>query len=60
MRVQQEPKCSVLGRLGFINIMLIFSQHLTTNCINKSPIGNSVYIYSDRDPSNEFKQYYKG
>ena len=23
------------------------------------PIGNSVYIYSDREPSNEFKQYYK-
>ena len=22
------------------------------------PIGNSVYIYSDRDPSDEFKQYY--
>ena len=24
------------------------------------PIGNSVYIYSDREPTNEFKQYYKG
>jgi uncharacterized glyoxalase superfamily protein PhnB len=24
------------------------------------PIGNSVYIYSDREPSSEFKQYYKG
>lgn len=24
------------------------------------PIGNSVYIYSDRVPSDEFKQYYKG
>ncbi len=24
------------------------------------PIGNSVYIYSDREPSDEFKQYYKG
>jgi len=24
------------------------------------PIGNSVYIYSDRAPSAEFKQYYKG
>ena len=23
------------------------------------PIGNSVYIYSNRDPSDEFKQYYK-
>lgn len=23
------------------------------------PIGNTVYIYSDRDPSNEFKEYYK-
>ncbi|RKZ51179.1 MAG: glyoxalase [Candidatus Parabeggiatoa sp. nov. 3] len=23
------------------------------------PIGNSVYIYSDREPSDEFKQYYK-
>jgi uncharacterized glyoxalase superfamily protein PhnB len=23
------------------------------------PIGNSVYIYSDRVPSDEFKQYYK-
>lgn len=23
------------------------------------PIGNSVYICSDRDPSDEFKQYYK-
>ncbi len=22
------------------------------------PIGNSVYIYSDREPSDEFKQYY--
>lgn len=24
------------------------------------PIGNSVYVYSDREPSDEFKQYYKG
>ena len=24
------------------------------------PIGNSVYIYSDREPAEEFKQYYKG
>lgn len=24
------------------------------------PIGNSVYIYSDREPTNEFKQYFKG
>ncbi len=24
------------------------------------PIGNSVYIYSDREPADEFKQYYKG
>ena len=24
------------------------------------PIGNSVYIYSDREPSDEFKQYQKG
>ncbi|MEW5757429.1 MAG: VOC family protein [Pseudomonadota bacterium] len=23
------------------------------------PIGNSVYIYSDREPSSEFKPYYK-
>ena len=23
------------------------------------PIGNAVYIYSDREPSDEFKQYYK-
>ncbi len=23
------------------------------------PIGNAVYIYSDREPSEEFKQYYK-
>ena len=23
------------------------------------PIGNSVYIYSDREPSDEFKPYYK-
>lgn len=23
------------------------------------PIGNSVYIYSDREPSDEFKRYYK-
>ena len=23
------------------------------------PIGNSVYIYSDRKPSDEFRQYYK-
>lgn len=23
------------------------------------PIGNSVYIYSDREPADEFKQYYK-
>ena len=26
----------------------------------KDPIGNSVYIYSDREPSDEFKQYQKG
>ena len=24
------------------------------------PIGNFVYIYSDREPSDEFKQYFKG
>jgi hypothetical protein len=24
------------------------------------PIGNSVYLYSDREPSDEFKPYYKG
>jgi uncharacterized glyoxalase superfamily protein PhnB len=24
------------------------------------PIGNSVYIYSDLEPTDEFKQYYKG
>ena len=24
------------------------------------PIGNSVYIYSDREPSEEFRQFYKG
>lgn len=24
------------------------------------PLGNSVYIYSDREPSDDFKQYYKG
>ncbi|SDP68935.1 VOC family protein [Desulforhopalus singaporensis] len=24
------------------------------------PIGNSIYIYSDREPSDEFKQYIKG
>ncbi len=24
------------------------------------PIGNSVYVYSDREPSDEFKQYYRG
>ncbi len=24
------------------------------------PIGNSVYIHSDREPSPEFKQYYVG
>jgi len=24
----------------------------------KDPIGNSIYIYSDREPSEEFKQYY--
>ena len=24
------------------------------------PIGNSVYVYSDREPSEEFAQYYKG
>ena len=24
------------------------------------PIGNSVYMYSDREPTDEFKQYYKG
>lgn len=23
------------------------------------PIGNSLYIYSDREPIDEFKQYYK-
>lgn len=23
------------------------------------PIGNSVYIYSDREPADEFKQYYQ-
>jgi len=23
------------------------------------PIGNSVYLYSDREPSEEFRQYYK-
>ena len=23
------------------------------------PIGNSVYVYSDREPSDTFKQYYK-
>jgi uncharacterized glyoxalase superfamily protein PhnB len=23
------------------------------------PIGNSIYIYSDREPSDEFKQYYR-
>jgi uncharacterized glyoxalase superfamily protein PhnB len=23
------------------------------------PIGNTVYIYSDREPADEFKQYYK-
>jgi uncharacterized glyoxalase superfamily protein PhnB len=23
------------------------------------PLGNSVYIYSDREPADEFKQYYK-
>jgi len=23
------------------------------------PIGNSVYIYSDREPTDEFKQYFK-
>ena len=23
------------------------------------PIGNSVYVYSDREPSEEFVQYYK-
>jgi len=23
------------------------------------PIGNSIYIYSEREPSDEFKQYYK-
>ncbi len=23
------------------------------------PIGNSVYIYSDREPSEEFKQYFR-
>jgi len=22
------------------------------------PIGNSVYVYSDREPSDEFKQYH--
>ncbi len=24
------------------------------------PIGNAIYIYSDREPTDEFKQYYKG
>jgi uncharacterized glyoxalase superfamily protein PhnB len=24
------------------------------------PIGNAVYIYSDREPSDEFRQFYKG
>ena len=24
------------------------------------PIGSSVYIYSDREPSDEYKQYFKG
>lgn len=24
------------------------------------PIGNSVYFYSDREPSEEFRQYFKG
>jgi predicted enzyme related to lactoylglutathione lyase len=24
------------------------------------PIGNSVYVYSDREPSGEFKQYFSG
>jgi uncharacterized glyoxalase superfamily protein PhnB len=24
----------------------------------RDPIGNSVYIYSEREPSDEFKQYY--
>ncbi|MDH5571150.1 MAG: VOC family protein [Gammaproteobacteria bacterium] len=24
------------------------------------PVGNSIYIYSDREPADEFKQYYKG
>jgi len=24
------------------------------------PIGNAVYIYSEREPSEEFRQYYKG
>lgn len=24
------------------------------------PVGNFVYVYSDREPSDEFKQYYKG
>ncbi|HAD10430.1 MAG TPA: glyoxalase [Porticoccaceae bacterium] len=24
----------------------------------KDPIGNSIYIYSDREPSGEFKQYH--
>jgi len=24
------------------------------------PVGNSIYIHSDREPTNEFKQYYKG
>jgi len=23
------------------------------------PIGNSIYIYSDREPTDEFKQYYR-
>ena len=24
------------------------------------PIGNSIYIYSDRDPTDEYKKYYMG
>lgn len=24
------------------------------------PIGNAVYIYSDREPTEEYRQYYKG
>ena len=24
------------------------------------PIGNSVYVYSEREPSEEFRQYHKG